>query len=185
MGLETAALLTAIGTATAVGGTAYSVYNGQRAAAASKEAENLRQKQLNLDSAMKRREMIRKIQLSESTAVARATSSGTQDSSSFGGSIGSIQSRGGEDLNYNKESTDIGNNLFAANRDVTTFQSLSQAGSGVSSLGTSLLQSTGTLTRIGTDLFAGRGSPEEVMSRSDMSNIPIAPYRGPSISTIY
>lgn len=177
MGIEVGigALLTSIGTATAVAGTGYSVYSGAKAAGASRDAERLRQRQLNLDSAMKRREMLRKIQLSRSTALSRTTVAGAQKSSALGGALGSIQQRGGEDLNYNQQSTDIGNDLFAANRDITTFQSQAQAGQGIGNLGFNLIQSAPTLSRIGTDLFGG----ESTSGKSGGG------YRGPYISTIY
>jgi len=172
MGLEIAA---AIGLASAVGGTAYSAYSGNKAAKQSRKAENLRQQQMNLDSQMKQREIFRKTQLAQATARQRATQSGSQFGSGLQGGLAEIAQRSGEDTNYNFQSTNIGNDIFAANQKQTMFKSNAEAGAGVAAFGMNLLQSLPTLNRIGTEIAGPRQS----------SSFPQAAYRGPYISSIY
>lgn len=180
MGLEigAAALFSAIGAAGAVGGTAYSAYAGNKAAKASRRAENLRQRQMNLDSAMKRREIFRKMQLSRAQAVSRTTNAGVGEAggSALPGALGSISQRGQEDLGYNQFSTDIGNDLFRANRQYTTWQSNAQTGQGIANLGMNLIQAAPTLERIGTEISGPRTGGQVRTSPG---------YRGPYISSIY
>ncbi len=177
MGLEIGAALLYAGTAAAVGGTAYSAYSGSKAASASRKAERLRQRQMNLDSAMKRREIIRKMQLSRAQAVSRTTQAGVGDpgGSALGGATASIQQRGSEDLGYNQFSTDIGNDLFRANRQQTTWQSNAQTGQGIANLGMNLIQAGPTIQAIGTEVAGSR--PGQVKTPPG--------YRGPYISSIY
>lgn len=167
MGAE---VLLAIGTATAVAGTGYSVYSGQQAASQSREAEALRQRQLNIDSARRQRELARKLQLSRAVALSNSVSGGSQYGSGLQGGYGEIQQRSSEDSNYNTQSTDIGNRLFDVNARMATYQANAQAGSSVAGLGTSLMQNAGTISRIGTDLFGGSSSGPSSTS---------AGYRGP------
>ncbi len=174
MGLEIGAALLFAGTVAAVGGTGYNAYAGAKAAKASRRAESLRQRQMNLDSAMKRREILRKVQLSRSQALSRTTQSGASSSSALGGAFGEIAQRGGEDVNYNEFSTDVGNDLFRANRDFTTWRSNAETGQGIANLGMNLIQSTPTLTSIGTEAFGKK--PGSSTSPG---------YRGPYISSIY
>lgn len=172
MGLEAAA---AIGLVAAVGGTGYSAYSGNKAAQQSRKAEGLRQQQMNLDSAMKQREIFRKTQLSQATARARATQSGTQFGSGLQGGLAEIAQRGGEDTNYNFQSTQIGNDLFQTNARQTQYKSNQETGQGVANLGLNLLQSLPTISRIGTEIVGSKSA----------SSGRFPGYRGPSISTIY
>lgn len=178
MGLELGAALLYAGTAASIGGTAYSAYSGQKAATASKKAEKLRQRQMNLDSAMKRREILRKTQLARAQAVSRTTAAGVSDpgGSALGGATASITQRGQEDLGYNQFSTDIGNDLFSANRQYTQWSSNAQTGSGIAQMGMNLIQAAPTLQRIGTEI-AGQRSNSQVRTAPG--------YRGPYISSIY
>jgi len=172
MGLEIAA---AVGLISAVGGTGYSAYKGNMAAKQSQKAEALRQQQMNLDSQMKQREIFRKTQLAQATARQRATQSGSQFGSGLQGGLAEIAQRGGEDTNYNFQSTNIGNSIFAANAAQTGFKSQAETGQGFASLGLNLLQSLPTLNRIGTEIAGPRQS----------SSFPQGAYRGPYISSIY
>lgn len=171
------ALLTTLGTATAVAGTAYSAYEGNKAAGQSRRAEQLRQQQMNLDSAKRQRDFIRKMQMAQAQSSTRLSQSGAQFSSAAAVSSGNIASETQTDINYNQFSTDIGNNIFDANAKQTEYKSNAEAGQGFSKLGMSLLQSTPTITRIGTEI-AGRSNNSGGAAASQ--NNP-----GPYISSIY
>lgn len=161
MGLEVAALagIFQIAGTAAAGYGAYSSYQGQKAAAAaSKKAEDARQRQMELDALMKQRKIIRDTQLARAKALSAATQQGAGEGSGLPGGYGQIQQTGGEDLNYLDQSRDIGRSIFDANRAYTEASSQAATGKGLFSFGVDLIQASPKLGQIGVDLFGGPGS---------------------------
>lgn len=149
-----------IGTIAAVGGTAYSIQQGQKASAASRRAERLRAQQMRLESQRQRREAIRQFQLRRSTAlsnIAGATGSALGGGSAIGG-LGGFASNLGTQLNTIDQATDIGGGIFNANAQYSTASANQQTGSGLANFGGSLFQNADAIGRIGSTLFPQQGT---------------------------
>jgi len=97
---------------------------------AQQKAERLREQQMNLQAMRERRDVIRQSILARSTALATTTAQGAahQGSSALGGAYGQIsgdKNRQTVAINQNQE---IGQGIFAANRDY--FKGTKQVGMG-------------------------------------------------------
>lgn len=147
-----------LGGVAAVGGTAYSIVQGQKAASASKRAERLRQRQLQLESNRRRREAIRQFQLNRATSLSNLTGSlgSVLGGGSAYGGLGGLTSTLGTQLNTLDQATDIGQGLFSANAAYSQASANSQAGSGIASFGSSIFQNSQAIGRIGATLFNGQ-----------------------------
>lgn len=150
------ALITSIiGAGAAVGGTIYSVQQGQKTAQASRRAERLRKKQLALESARRRREAIRQFQLNRATSLSNltgGTGSVLGGGSAYGG-LGGLTSTLGTQLNTLDQANEIGAGIFDANAAYSTAQAGVQTGQGLSSFGQSLFNNSPAIGRIGSTLF--------------------------------
>lgn len=169
MALEAAGLATLFSVAggvAAVAGTSYQAYEAKQASAASKRAEAARQRQLELDSMMKQRKIMRDAQLARAVSTSRQVgqTGGVDDSSGFG-AYGQIQGQAGEQSNYQFQNTAIGRDIFAANADVTEANAGQAIGKSIFGFGSDLIQAGPTLGRIGADLFGGSSN-----SRSSSSS---------------
>jgi len=97
---------------------------------AQKKAEKLRERQMNLQAMRERREVIRQATLARSTALATATSQGAAapGSSGLGGAYGQISGEAGRQKVAINQNQQIGQGIFAANRQY--FQGSTQIGMG-------------------------------------------------------
>ncbi len=96
----------------------------RKISAASVKAEEARAEQAKLESARRRREIIRQGQLQRSTALANASNSGAQFSSGLAGAIGQVTGGTGANLVANAENTAIGQSIFASNQSIFNAQSV-------------------------------------------------------------
>lgn len=130
-------------------GTGLSIYGQIQQANAMKDAEAQRQKQMNLDAARQRRQMIRESLWARAQAISTATNQNAAYGSGIPGAYGQISGRTGNQLVASSQNQEIGNNIFAANRRAYDASIISDFGSGLSSLGGMFMQDSGTISRVG------------------------------------
>jgi hypothetical protein len=147
----------------------------EKALAAQQETENLRQQQMNLDAARKKREIVRASMQARSAALATTTAQGVagQGGSSLQGAYGSIAGRTGVNWLGVDQNQQIGNSIFASHQNqleaykqAASAQSTMALGAGLSSLGGAILSNAGTIGKVGTyvgakafSAYAGGGTP--------------------------
>lgn len=141
--------IAAIGIGLTILGTGAQVAGSMQATRASKRAEDLRERQMNLDAARQRRQIIRESIMARSTSVSNATSQGAQDSSGLSGAIAQVSGDRARGIQYTGQSQSIGAGIFQANRQIAGGQGLSSIGSGISSLGSMFMSNAPTLSRLG------------------------------------
>lgn len=139
------------------------VGTGLRLAGAAKQSqaeqanEQVRKEQLTLDTARAKREAIRQSLFARSLALTNATNQGAQYGTGLQGGYGQISGATRRTLTGLEENKNLGLQIFENNADISKAGMLFSAGSGLSSLGSSLVQNWGTLNRLGT--FLGVGNP--------------------------
>lgn len=143
-------IIAGIGLAVGVAGTAVQVIGANQQAAAAKRAEDLRERQMNLEAQRQRRQAIRNALRARSIALTSATSQNAEGGSGLQGGFAQIGQQLGSNLQGINQSTEIGAGIFQANRDSAGASSLVSFGSGLSSLGGALVQNSETLGRVGT-----------------------------------
>lgn len=156
MGLEIMAIAQIAGLVIGAGGAAMS-YSAQREqSAATKEAEQLRKAQMELEGQRKRREILRKVQMAQATGLTRTTGqtgSAATGSSALAGTYAQEQSFGQRELGQLGASLDIGRSIFDANArasDAATGQAL---GRGMQTIGGALIDRSKDLGQLGGTLF--------------------------------
>ena len=175
MGLEV--IIPAVGLALSAAGTGISAYGAVAQSSASRRAEGARKSQMELESNRKNREILRRTQVARATALANTTSqtgsSATSGSSALPGAYGEIRSQ--EDMNrsYNATATERGRDIFAANSDVASAQSISAIGNGVQRFGAAMMTNYRDINQIGTSLFMGdrSGAPRPSQGPFNMRDI--------------
>lgn len=150
-----AAVASIVGTVAAVGGTAYSIVQGQKASAASRRAEQLRKQQFRLESTRQRREAIRKFQLNRATNLSNivgGTGSVLGGGSAYGG-LGGLTSSLGTQTNTIDQAVGIGSGIFDANASYATASGNAATGAGIADFGKSLFSNSQEIGRVGATLF--------------------------------
>lgn len=145
--MSTAALI--IGAASAVVGTGVSIAGSIQETNARKKAENARQRQASLEATRQRREIIRNQVVARAQALSTAASQGGQFGSGLQGGYGQIAGQAGNQTLAVNQSEALGNQVFAANRDLYSASVISDFGSGLQSLGGLAINSAGTFRAIG------------------------------------
>lgn len=149
-------IIAGIGVAAGLAGTAVSVGAANAASQASIRAENLREKQMNLELARQKRQAIRAGIRARSQAASNANNQGASSGSGLQGGFGQIAQGTGENMVGIGQAGQIGSGIFQANRDSASAQSLVSFGGGLSSLGGSLIDNASTIGRIGTFASGGK-----------------------------
>ncbi len=149
-------IIAGVGLAIGAAGTVASVAGANAAADASKRAEALREKQMNLESARQRRAVIRNMLKARATSLVNATIQGAAGGSALPGAYGQINQQAGENTLGINQGQEIGAGVFSANRDSAGASSLVAFGGGLSSLGGSLIDNSATIGRVAT--YASGGS---------------------------
>lgn len=148
-------IIAGVGIAAAVAGSAVSVNASNQATAASKRAEALRERQMQLEAARSRRQVVRNMLRARSAALVGATAQGASGGSGLAGGYGQIGQQSGENMTGINQGTEIGAGIFSANRDYANAQSLVSFGQGLSSLGGTLMNNSGTIGRVGSYMSGG------------------------------
>jgi hypothetical protein len=123
---------------------------------AAQKAEDLRERQMNLEAAREKRQIVRKAIIARSTAVANATSQGAQAGSGLQGGVAAITNEQGQGLLANNQNLEIGRGIFAANRDMARAGTISSMGQGLSTIGAGLVNNMELYGRLGT-YYNGNG----------------------------
>lgn len=130
-------------------GLGLQVYGQVQQGKAMKEAEANRKKQMNLDALRQRRDIARNATMARSQALAAATNQGAAGGSGLQGGYGQIAGRtGGQTVAVN-QNQQIGNNIFNANMKAYNASVFTDIGSGLYSLGGSMMSNAGTFGRVG------------------------------------
>jgi len=168
MAFATSTIIAAVGlglTAAGVGTQMYAMSQqkevSKEMAERQKQAEAVRQQQMNLESMRKKREIIRNANVASSMAVSQATNQGGGESSGLAGALASVSGRSGGSALAVEQNTQLGNQMFEINKqsaglqaDRAGWDSVSGIGSGISSLGGSMVRHQQQLGSFGTWLYS-------------------------------
>ncbi len=143
-------IIAGVGLALGAVGTVTSVNAANQQASAAKRAERLRERQMELEAMRQRRAAIRTALRARSAGLVAATAQGAGSGSGIQGGYGQIGGDLGNNMLGINQGTEIGADIFQANRDGAGAASLAAFGSGLSSLGGALVSNADTLGRIGT-----------------------------------
>lgn len=136
------------------------------AAAASKEAEDLRRRQAELDNRRRVTQLVRDIQGNRARAVSAAAGMGVLNTSALEGGLGSIASQGGANILAQAQNFDVGMGIFDANAKYAEagadlnaakarFGASSSDAQGYQDFGKTLFSIAQPAGRIGGTLFGG------------------------------
>jgi hypothetical protein len=125
-------------------------YSGQKeAAAGAQRAEKLREAQSEMEGNRQRRQIVRQAVLARSEALTNATGQGASEGSGLAGGYGQIQGQSGGALAGSAQNQQLGQQMFAANRQIAAGQTTASTGGGVSSLGGALVKNQEAIGRLG------------------------------------
>lgn len=152
------AIAMALGAVTSVAGTVISMSAQSRMSqeqeAASKRAENARQQQSQLDASRRRREAVRSSMLARATALSTGANQGAQFGSGVEGGMAQATATGFQNQSTVTQAEILGGRVFSANRDYASATARGQQGqafgSGLSSLGNTLMSVSPQIGRLGT-----------------------------------
>ncbi len=139
-----------IGTALGLAGTGFQVIGQFKAQAAAKRAEALREQQMKLDATRQRRQIIREAIVARGQAVSNASNQGALGGSGIQGGIAQITNRANQAIVGVNQNEKIGSQIFDANADIASGQTISSIGSGLSSLGGAFVDNQQTIGKLGT-----------------------------------
>lgn len=151
--------------ATAIAGTAISAVGTKKQASARKDmtnasiqAENARERQMNLEADRSQRENFRKAQVARATALTNTTAQGASYGSALPGAEGQIAGREGMNALAIAQNRDIGADIFSANRDYAKASSQASTWGAVANAGTSIIGLSQPIAQIGSTLIGGSSS---------------------------
>ncbi len=129
-------------------GTGISAYGAMQQAKGQKKAEALRLRQSNLEAARARRNTVRQAIIARSQALASATAQGAEGGSGIQGGMGQVAGQAGSNIQGINQGQSIGFQMFQANSQIASGQTLASIGSGVQSLGNFFAQNQQPLGRL-------------------------------------
>ena len=136
-----------IGIALSAVGTVQQMSASKRQAKASRRAEELRQKQMNLDALRQKRKIIRQAAIERAKVVSAGGQQGLLESSAVQGSLGSISSITAGNTRDVNQNVEIGAGLFQQNANIAEAQSAAAFGQGLSTVGGTIVQNAGTINK--------------------------------------
>lgn len=149
-------IIAGVGLAAGAAGTAVQYMGAQKAAKGQDRAEKLRAAQMNLETQRQQRQVVRQATIARAQALSNASNQGAADGSGLQGGYGQVQGQAGGAIVANSQNQQLGQGMFAANRQISAGQTMSSIGSGISSLGGGLVSGSDTLGRIGNYAFGSR-----------------------------
>ncbi len=144
-----------VGTLISAAGTVGSLYATNEMAAASKEAEALRKKQMELDNRRRINQLVRESQANRARAISAATVRGALESSALEGGLGSISSQASQNINAQMENYNIGSQLFDVNARYSEAKGMASNFSAAQDFGKTLFNNSEKIGTIGETLFKG------------------------------
>lgn len=148
-------IIAGIGLAAGAAGTAVQMSGQKQAQKGAERAEKLREAQMNLDNQRSKRQIIRQSVAARAAALSGATAQGAQQSSGAIGGQQQVTSEAGQSVLAGDQNAQLGASMFSANRQISAGQTRSSFGSGISSLGGSLVSNSEMIGRIG-NYYTGR-----------------------------
>jgi hypothetical protein len=139
-------------------GTGIAVKGQMGMSAAQKKGEKLRKAQMDLDASRQRREAIRQGIVARSQALYNANAQGAEGGSGLPGGYGQVTGETGRQVQAVNQNQQIGAGIFAANRDYYSQSSVASFGQGMVSLGGTILNNLGPMTRLGNYAAGGFGA---------------------------
>jgi len=138
----------AIGTVAGIAGTALQYAGSKKAQKGAERAEKLRESQMALEGTRSRRQILRQALVARSDALSSATAQGAAQGSGLQGGLAQISGQTNTNLTGVNQSQQLGGEMFAANRTISSGQSMQATGSGISSLGGALVKNQETIGRV-------------------------------------
>ena len=129
-----AAITTAVAVGVAAAGTAYSVYQGRKAAKAQRRAREVQRKQRIAEEARARRQQITEARRKRAAVVNATAAGGLQGSSGAVGGLGSLQSSLGGNLGFMGQSSERSRMFENFQGDAASANQRANIGSAVSGL---------------------------------------------------
>lgn len=130
-------------------GMGLQLYGQSQQTKALQASTQAREQQMELDAMRQRREIARNAQMARSTALANATDQGAAYGSGLQGGYGQIAGQAGTEMQGVNQNTELGERQFAANASYYKASVFTDIGSGLYSLGGSLMNNAGVLQRVG------------------------------------
>lgn len=152
-----AAVATVGGLALQAAGVGVQMDAADKQAKASQRAEQLRERQMNLESARQRRQALRNAIRARSVALSASTAAGGTGSSGQAGGLGQITNQGADNVRAVNQAEEVGSGIFRANQDIAAAGGQAAFGQGLSSLGGSLISNSGTIGSIGQYMSGKKG----------------------------
>lgn len=153
MGLMTA--IAVAGLAISAAGAVGQANAKKDASKASREAEDIRRREMELENRRRMTQLIRTAATARAQSIASASARGATFSSLAEGGLGSIQSQAGANVNAQAENVSLGREMFAANSSLAEAQGEAALYGSVQDFGKTLFTNSEKLGNIGTTLFTG------------------------------
>jgi hypothetical protein len=160
--MPVASTITAITAVAGIATTAYGTIQQSQAQAAaskaSKEAEALRKRQMELDSKRRMNQLMRQAARARAESIAAATARGATFSSAAAGGLGSIQSQAGANVLAESENIEIGRGLFDANSQMAEAKADANIAGAFADFGKTLFNNSQTIGQIGNTMLTGKST---------------------------
>ena len=131
----TGAEIAIIGAVASAVGTGVSAYGQMQAADAQRNQERIRRRQMELEAANKRRQIMREAALQRAQSTAAGYAQGAGGSSALAGAVGGISQQAGSGVLAVNQGQQLGQQMFAANMAESRANMVGNIGGGISSLG--------------------------------------------------
>lgn len=138
----------AVSAISGIAGTAMNFMGAQKAAAGQEKAERIRQVQMNLEADRERRGVVRQAIVARANALSSATAQGAADGSGAQAGMGNIVSSAGDNIGAINAGQQLGNAMFAANRQVSRGQTMMSIGGAIQGIGNNIAQGFETYSRV-------------------------------------
>jgi hypothetical protein len=160
IGPELQAAVAVAGLATSALGASKKRSAQQEIAQASRDAENARRAQMELESQRQRRDIIRKAQAAQAQALTSTTtqtgSAATAGSSALPGAQGQIANAESQQVGFLEANTLLGRDVFDANARKAEAEARAAEGAGLMGMGNALVSGAQSISQIGMSLFGNK-----------------------------
>jgi hypothetical protein len=118
-----------------IAGTAVSAIGAYTQYQGAKKAEAIRQKQMDLQAQRDRRASIRQALIARATASSNATAQGAGEGSGLAGGLAGISAQNASNQQGINQSQELGTQMFAANRQISSGQTMQSFGGAIQNFG--------------------------------------------------
>lgn len=135
------------------GGMVMSAYGQYGQYKAQRKADQLRQRQVQLEATRLRREQLRKAQVARAKATATAYNQGAGESSALSGGISQITGQAGRAVQAVNQDAKLSEGLFNINTEAAKAGAITSIGEGITSVGQTIAGNADTINRASATLF--------------------------------